>query len=72
MEYCEVGALSELLDTLSKTGAGKLKEFQLAALLWQTVRGLAFLHKDDIKVVRIVKAKHLVSSNLFSRRFTET
>ena len=56
-----MGALSELLDTLSKTGAGKLKEFQLAALLWQTVRGLAFLHKDDIKVVRMKKTKHLVS-----------
>lgn len=51
MEYCEVGSLSELLDALAKTGVGKLKEFQLAALLWQTVRGLAFLHKDDIKVV---------------------
>lgn len=72
MEYCEIGSLASVMDTLRRSGMNKLQEEHIAALLYQTARGLAFLHKDDIKVVSPIKNCLVVVGLNRHTRFTET
>jgi serine/threonine protein kinase len=51
MEYCAHGSLGSIVDTF-KAVDKQLNEQQLAYILHQAITGLAYLHNDQIKVVR--------------------
>ncbi len=51
MEYCEVGALADVIDLFGKKEMPKFTTHQVSALLQQTVNGLAFLHSEEVRVV---------------------
>jgi serine/threonine protein kinase len=57
MEYCAHGSLGSIIDTF-KAVEKQLTEKQLAHILYQAITGLAYLHNDQIKVVRRMDTAH--------------
>jgi serine/threonine protein kinase len=57
MEYCVHGSLASIIDTF-KAVEKQLTEKQLAHILYQAITGLAYLHNDQIKVVRRKNTAH--------------
>mmetsp|Transcript_19437 Transcript_19437/g.56910 ORF Transcript_19437/g.56910 Transcript_19437/m.56910 type:complete len:461 (+) Transcript_19437:95-1477(+) len=66
LEYCDMGSLEGLYETLQRPGAPRMSEPVLAALLFQLVQGLTYLHKEKRAVHRDLKpANVLLTSSGF-------
>jgi serine/threonine protein kinase len=69
MEFCGYGSVGSVLDAFRNT-PHRLTEQQIAVIMYQAVKGLASLHTDEIKVVRI-KKRTIYIYRLFNSRITD-